>query len=140
MPASRTVSDWKAAHPAFAADFACARDEGYDAIAVDCLDIADDSDRDTIVGEHGPKADSEWIARSRLRVDTRLKLLAKWDPKRYGDSNKIEMSGNLTLTQASDSELDDEIAQLELLEATRTAALRAGTPVTKAEDNFDDLV
>ncbi len=137
MPATRTVSDWKAAHPSFAADFAHARDEGYDAIAISCLDIADDSTRDTIVGEHGPKADSEWINRSKLRVDTRLKLLAKWDPRRYGDSNKVELTGNLTLTHASDQELDDELQQLELLEAARTAALAVNKP---DEDSFDDLV
>lgn len=136
MPASRTVSDWKSAHPSFAADFARARDEGYDAIAASCLDIADDSARDTIHGEHGPKADSEWINRSRLRVDTRLKLLAKWDPKRYGDSSKIEMSGGLTLNHVTDSELDEELAALELLEQTRTAALTASTE----PDSFDDLV
>ncbi len=122
MPATRTVSDWKAAHPSFAADFAHARDEGYDAIAISCLDIADDSTRDTIVGEHGPKADSEWINRSKLRV---------------GDSNKVELTGNLTLTHASDQELDDELQQLELLEAARTAALAVNKP---DEDSFDDLV
>lgn len=138
MPAVRTVSDWKAAHPSFAADFARARDEGYDAIATDCLDIADDSTRDTIVGEHGAKADAEWIARSKLRVETRLKLLAKWDPKRYGDSTKVEMAGNLTLNHVSDSELDDELAQLELLEKTRTAALTATTKPTPPDD-FADL-
>jgi hypothetical protein len=33
--------------------------------------------------------DSEWISRSRLRVETRLKLLAKWDPKRYGDKSLL---------------------------------------------------
>jgi hypothetical protein len=28
-----------------------------------------------------------------LRVETRLKLLAKWDPKRYGDKIAQEISG-----------------------------------------------
>ena len=95
MPATRTVSGWKEAHPDFSADFARARDEGFDAIALDCLDIADDASRDTkLVGEEGREvADSEWIARSKLRVDTRLKLLAKWDPKRYGDKITNEHTG-----------------------------------------------
>ncbi len=95
MPAARTVSDWKAARPDFSADFARARDDGFDAIALDCLEIADDTSRDTkLVGEEGREvADSEWIARSKLRVDTRLKLLAKWDPKRYGDKLTTEHTG-----------------------------------------------
>lgn len=85
MPAVRTVSDWKASHATFAADFARAREEGFDRIAADCLDIADDQSGDTIQTEHGERANTEWISRSKLRIETRLKLLAKWDPKRYGD-------------------------------------------------------
>ena len=85
MPASRTVSDWKAAHPEFAADFAHAREEGFDHIAAECMDIADETAFDTIQTEGGDRANTEWISRSKLRVETRLKLLAKWDPKRYGD-------------------------------------------------------
>ena len=87
MPASRTVYDWMDAHPDFGTAIAQARTRGFDAIAEDCLLIADDTSRDTkIVGEDEKEvANTEWISRSKLRVDTRLKLLAKWDPKRYGD-------------------------------------------------------
>lgn len=93
MPAVRTVSDWKAAHEAFAADFAHAREEGYDQIAADCLDIADETGKDTIYGDNGARADTEWISRSKLRIETRLKLLAKWDPKRYGDKMDVNHGG-----------------------------------------------
>lgn len=82
LPAVRTVSDWTAAHETFAADFARARDVGFDAIAADCLKIADSpnatTDKDGNIEVRDPQRD-------RLRVDTRLKLLSKWDPKRYGD-------------------------------------------------------
>lgn len=91
MPAVRTVSDWRKAHPEFDEAFLAARDDGYDAIATDCLDIADDTSRDTIKGERGDAPDTEWIARSKLRVETRLKLLSKWDPRRYGD--KMQHTG-----------------------------------------------
>lgn len=93
MPAVRTVSDWKKADEAFSADFACARDEGYDHIAAECLTIADETTFDTIQGENGDRANTEWISRSKLRIETRLKLLAKWDPKRYGDKVTQELSG-----------------------------------------------
>lgn len=93
MPAVRTVSDWKKANPAFAADFARAREEGFDQIAADCLDIADETAFDTIDTEHGARPNTEWITRSKLRIETRLKLLAKWDPKRYGDKVTQELTG-----------------------------------------------
>ena len=47
--------------------------------------------------EGDPKAsialeNGENIQRSKLRVDTRLKVLGKWNPKRWGD--KIELAGD----------------------------------------------
>jgi hypothetical protein len=39
---------------------------------------------------------SNWIVsmckRSKLRIETRLKLLAKWNPKKWGD--KLELAGD----------------------------------------------
>ena len=78
MPAERTVRDWKEADAIVSAAIAHAREDGFDAIALEALRIADDKE-----GEH---------QRDRLRVDTRLKLLAKWDPKRYGD--KVQVGGD----------------------------------------------
>jgi hypothetical protein len=95
MPATRTVSGWRRDRPGFAEDFRAAREEGFDALAVECLAIADDTSRDTIDTEHGPRPDNEWIARSRLRIDTRLKLLSKWDPKRYGERVEVEQNGSV---------------------------------------------
>lgn len=94
MPAVRTISDWKKAHEQFSADFARARDEGFDQIAASCLDIADDGTSDTYMDEDGnERTNTEVIQRSKLRIETRLKLLAKWDPKRYGDKITQEHTG-----------------------------------------------
>lgn len=93
MPDRTTVHDWRAANEEFSQRFARAKDDGYDSIAMDCLHIADETGKDTKYTEHGEQADSEWITRSRLRVDTRLKLLAKWDPKRYGDKIEHDVQG-----------------------------------------------
>jgi hypothetical protein len=93
MPAWRTVYAWRAAHPEFDARFAHARVAGFDAIAEETLDIADDTTNDTLIGENGPRANTEWIARSKLRIETRLKLLAKWDPKRYGERVDLNHGG-----------------------------------------------
>jgi hypothetical protein len=71
-----------------------AREAGFDQIALDALSIADNSERDTVLTDKGGEIpNSEWISRSRLRVETRLKLLAKWDPKRYGERISQEISG-----------------------------------------------
>jgi hypothetical protein len=87
MPCDDTIRDWAEADAMIARDIARAREVGFDQIALEALAIADDASRDTkVVGEDEREvANTEWISRSKLRVETRLKLLAKWDPKRYGD-------------------------------------------------------
>lgn len=85
MPDRRTVNRWRSEDEDLDARFQEARDDGFDAIAAAALAIADDGSEDYKPGKDGPTLDSEHVQRSRLRVDTRLKLLAKWDPKRYGD-------------------------------------------------------
>lgn len=73
--------------------YARAREDGFDQIALECLEIADDTSKDTKVTKDGAEiCNSEWISRSKLRVETRLKLLAKWDPKRYGERIQNEHS------------------------------------------------
>jgi len=94
MPHDSTVRDWMAEDPEFSLAIARAREAGFDQIALDALAIADNSTQDTILTDKGGEIpNSEWISRSRLRVDTRLKLLAKWDPKRYGERIAQEITG-----------------------------------------------
>jgi hypothetical protein len=98
MPKRRTVSDWRKAHPEFDAEFLLARKEGFDAIAADCLAIADDGSRDYTEDKDGHQVvDHDHIQRSKLRIETRLKLLAKWYPTKYGDKVQVEhdVTGNL---------------------------------------------
>lgn len=112
MPSVRTVSHWKAASEAFNSAIACAREEGFDQIATDCLGIADDGRNDTYEdGDGNKRTDTDVIARSKLRIETRLKLLAKWDAKRYGDKLQTEVSGSLSVRSAKDL-TDDELAAI----------------------------
>lgn len=81
--------------------YARAREDGFDAIAADALRIADtpevgetESDEPLIVeGEEVGRITKvrreDLLGHRKLRVETRLKLLAKWDPKRYGDLIKL---------------------------------------------------
>lgn len=93
MPAWRTVYDWMEQDEAFAARIARARDVGADAIAAQTLDIVDEAP------ERGPdgKIDPGWVQHQKLRAEHRLKLLAKWSPKRYGDRIETAVTGNVTL-------------------------------------------
>ena len=83
LPTDRTVRKWADNDAAFASDIARAREAGHDAIANDALDIADGLKPIVLLEGDSPSQ------RDRLRVETRLKLLAKWDPKRYGDLVKL---------------------------------------------------
>lgn len=87
--------DWVKADADLAGRVARARDIGFTALAEECLEIADNTQHDTIETEAGEKANAEWISRSKLRVETRLKLLACWDPKRYGSKVDVAHSGGV---------------------------------------------
>jgi hypothetical protein len=96
MPCDDTVRNWANGNEAIARDIARARETGFDQIALDALAIADDAALDTKKGPNDTDlCNSEWISRSRLRVETRLKLLAKWDPKRYGDKLALGQADDL---------------------------------------------
>ena len=96
-PSYGTVYDWLEADAAANSRFARARELGEAQIAQECLEIADT----TQVGEiRTEKPDgsveiksADMIEHRRLRIDTRLKLLAKWNPKKYGDKVQTEVSG-----------------------------------------------
>lgn len=99
MPAVRTVSLWKETHKEFAAAFARARADGFDALAEQCLVIANTpvdgveittDDKGGVTEKRG-----DMLGHRKLQIETRLKLLAKWDPKRYGDLQKVEHSGSV---------------------------------------------
>lgn len=90
MPSTSTVDRWKQKSRVFAGRIARARAQGYDHIAHDCLDIADDGSRDYKELANGQVVpDYDHIQRSKLRIWTRFELLKKWDPARYGELLKL---------------------------------------------------
>lgn len=96
MPAWRTVYEWMVEVPDFAARIAHARDIGFDAIAEEALRIADTPHIGEIVetSDSGKKVTrSDMTQHRKLQVETRLKLLAKWAPKKYGESIRQELTG-----------------------------------------------
>ncbi len=81
MPAWRTVYDWMGKDEALSAAIASARDLGGDAIAEDIVNLADAKPERTVTGQ----VDNGWVNLQKLRIESRLKLLAKWHPKKYGE-------------------------------------------------------
>lgn len=95
-----TVYDWMKADETFAGDIARARVEGYDVIAEDCLRIADTTApgvRRKVTEDGIEETTEDMLGHRKLQVETRLKLLAKWDPKRYGERTQVEHTGKLSL-------------------------------------------
>src|SRR6185312_6202942 len=67
----RTVNDWRKGDDTISVRFDEARELGYDAIASDCLAIADDGSRDYMQLPDGREVpDYDHISRSKLRIDT----------------------------------------------------------------------
>ena len=102
MPNESTVRDWATTDvDGFGARYVRAREVGYLAMADELLEIADDSSGDMTVDENGKaRMDSEFAARSRLRVDTRKWFLAKMLPKVFGDRIDMSHSGTVNVEMA----------------------------------------
>lgn len=98
MPAVRTVNEWTETSAELSASFARARAEGFDSIADEAITIAD-------------ATDPEMVNCARLQVDTRKWLLARWDPKRYGD--RMQIDADVTVEKLSDADLDAKLAKLQ---------------------------
>lgn len=76
-----------------------------DSLADECLAIADNTEEGQII-EEGTNENGafskikrvDMIDHRKLKVDTRLKLLAKWAPARYGDKKQVDVT-NVTPVQ-----------------------------------------
>ena len=96
MPSGPTVRGWVLNNEGFSQQYTLARELGYQEMADEIIDIADESAGDSYEDSNGVlRTGQEVVGRSRLRVDTRKWLLSKCLPKIYGDRQHIEMSGNL---------------------------------------------
>ena len=82
MPSYSAVWDWMNAHAEVREAIARARDIGADTIAEELRSVA-----------RGGAGSSGDVQRDKLIIETDLKLLSKWNPKKYGDKITQEHTG-----------------------------------------------
>jgi hypothetical protein len=112
-----TVYLWMGKDKDFAQRFAHAREVGHDCIADDALEIIDTMP--LMTGGDNPKYDSAHVAWLRNRAEYRLKLLAKWNPKKYGDRTTLAGDPDNPLMEPMDD--TQRAAKLQAILATAQA-------------------
>jgi len=107
MPSEETIRLWCWRYPEFFGKYAQAKLKQVELLAEECLHIADNACEDTKIDVNGNEVfNSEYVARSRLRIDTRKWLASKLLPKQYGDRLVLEQK-----TEENDK-LREELLQL----------------------------
>jgi len=123
MPAWRTVYGWMEANEEFRALIGRARELGFDAIAEEALEIADTPITGVRIelSETGKKeVRDDMLGHRKLQVETRLKLLAKWSPKKYGERAAVELTG----AEGGPVQIDETTAAAKLAAIMATAQAR----------------
>ena len=95
MPGWVTVYNWMEKHPEFCERIARARVLGFDAIAEEALEIANTPVVGEEIEDDGEKvkvSKKDMLGHRRLQVETRLKLLAKWSPQKYGEKTSVDLN------------------------------------------------
>lgn len=95
MPFWTRIYDWMKQDEDLSVAIAHARDMGYDAMAEECLIIADNprlGERQVMDDKGSTITVEDMLGHRKLQIETRLKLLAKFNPKKYGD--KLALAGD----------------------------------------------
>lgn len=106
MPAYRTVWEWQQNNEEVSKGIAHAREEGEDVIAANTRLIA-----------RGIGESTNDVQRDKLIIETDLKLLAKWNPKKYGEHKQLEINHTGAVTGFT---VDVSALLGAFMEATRT--------------------
>ena len=125
FPAWRTVYDWMWRDADLSTAIARARDIGYDALAEECLYISDNiqmGKKKVFTAGAKKEEDSvtvteeDMLGHRKLQIETRLKLLAKFNPKKYGEYKAAEEKVDPMIIDAEvKNVMDVAIKRLELI-------------------------
>ena len=110
MPTWAAVYQWMDRDETLALAIARAREAGQDAIAEDIYRSMH-ADPERILSEGGGRIDAGYVQLIKARAEIDLKLLAKWNPKRYGD--RVAIAGDA----ANPLKIEAEVHANKLLEA-----------------------
>jgi hypothetical protein len=94
----QTVYKWANSRAEFGDAFARACARRIDAFEEDILEIADQTEddyRETLTGRMGPN--KELVLRSKIKIVGRQWLMARRDPKQWGDRQSVDVSANIML-------------------------------------------
>ena len=115
-PKASTFLLWVGQNKTLAEQYARAIEIRSEMMAEEILEIADDATNDFMLAQTGLAFNHEHVQRSKLRVDSRKWILAKLQPKKYGDKIVQEHTGPngkpLTPMTMSDEELERRIREL----------------------------
>ena len=89
-PSRYAVLRWLQVNDEFRNQYAQAREMQAEYYLDDIIEISDDSSRDVIETENGEKFNSEYVQRSRLRVDSRKWVMERMSPKKYGAKQQLD--------------------------------------------------
>jgi hypothetical protein len=103
-----------------------ARESGIEALLDETVEIADISTHDTLVregedGESYERANTEWIQRSKLRIETRIKLAQMLKPKKYREGIDVTSGG-------------EKIGQMATIDAMRKRVIEGMKRVNQQDD------
>lgn len=91
FPVWQKIYEWMERDAALSGAIARAREVGQDAIAEEIYALVE-KEPERILSEGGGRVDAGYVQWVRVQADIKLKLLAKWNPKRYGD--RVQLSGD----------------------------------------------
>ncbi len=95
LPCFQTIYEWRYMYKEFGELYAQAKRVQADLLAEEILEICDESSGDVKYDKDGNESlNGEYVARSRLRVDTRKWMASKLLPKMYGDKQEEVASTN----------------------------------------------
>ena len=102
-----TVSDWIRDDAVNSAREA-ALQTGSHYLAGECLDIIDEVDREVRDKQLDAALANALINAAKARIDTRLRLIGKWNRKDYGEKIEQEHKGNMHFTVVTGVERSDD--------------------------------
>ena len=119
MPKKSLFFYWISNNTDFADQYARAMECRADVLFEEILEIADEKSGDIITTRDGEEIpNNEFIQRSKLRVDARKWVVARMQPKKYGD--KIDVTSDNKAIQGA--QIVDPFAQMRLNNGINTEA------------------